>query len=153
MQWLRPAERGRIMGVWSTNYLVGSIVVKSLGGFLLGAYGWRWSFWGCTLLGFTVWWIIFIWQRPQPRDVGLEAIVGEQPTGTHAVQASQADHVSFKQYTQLATNPLVLAMGASYYCIKFLRLVSSLRPRLLAACVPEHSRIGCRPCQLLLIGV
>lgn len=120
-QWLRPAERGRIMGVWSTNYLVGSIVVKSLGGFLLGAYGWRWSFWGCTLLSFAVWWIIFLWQRTRPQDVGLAPIVEERPGETHAVQATQADHVSFKQYAQLAMNPLVLAMGASYFCIKFLR--------------------------------
>lgn len=120
-QWLRPAERGRIMGVWSTNYLVGSIVVKSLGGFLLGHYGWHWSFWGCTMLSFAVWWIIYFWQRTRPQDVGLEPIIDEQPTGARAVQASQADRVTFKQYAQLATNPLVFAMGASYFCIKFLR--------------------------------
>src|SRR5205085_11242132 len=42
-QWLRPAERGMIMGVWSTNYMIGNMLVKSLGGFLLGNYGWRWS--------------------------------------------------------------------------------------------------------------
>ena len=38
-EWLRPAERGRIMGVWSTNYLFGNMIVKSLGGYLLGALG------------------------------------------------------------------------------------------------------------------
>jgi sugar phosphate permease len=37
------------------------------------------------------------------------------------VQASQSDRVTFRQYAQLATNPIVLAMGASYFCIKFLR--------------------------------
>ena len=120
-EWLRPAERGRIMGVWSTNYLFGNMLVKSLGGFLLGAYGWRWSFFGCTLLTFGLWWLIFFWQRNRPQDVGLDAIVDERGAATRAVQASQADRVTFRQYAQLAMNPIILAMGASYFCIKFLR--------------------------------
>ncbi len=120
-QWLRPAERGRIMGVWSTNYLFGNMLVKSLGGFLLGSYGWRWSFYGCTLLGFAIWWLVYFWQRNRPQDVGLEPIVNEQSPGTRTVEASQADRVTFKQYAQLAMNPIILAMGASYFCIKFLR--------------------------------
>ena len=37
------------------------------------------------------------------------------------MKASQEDHVTLKQYAQLATNPIILAMGASYFCIKFLR--------------------------------
>ena len=120
-QWLRPAERGTIMGVWSTNYLFGNMLIKSLGGYLLGAHGWRWSFWGCTLLSFAVWWIVFFWQRNRPQDVGLEPIIDEKSTETRAVQATQADRVSLKQYVRLATNPIILAMGASYFCIKFLR--------------------------------
>jgi len=120
-EWLRPAERGRIMGAWSTNYLFGNMVVKSLGGFLLGHYGWRWSFWGCTLLSFGTWWLIFFWQRNRPQDVGLEAIVDRTAAAGRVVEASQADRVSFRQYVQLASNPIILAMGASYFCVKFLR--------------------------------
>ena len=120
-QWLRPAERGTIMGVWSTSYLIGNMLVKSLGGFLLGSYGWRWSFWGCTLLSFGVWWLVFFWQRTRPQDVGLAPIVDEQSTEARAVTASQEDRVTLKQYAKLATNPIILAMGASYFCIKFLR--------------------------------
>jgi len=118
--WLRRAERGRIMGVWSTSYLLGNMVVKSLGGFLLGAYGWRWSFFGCTLLAFGVWWLIYFWQRNRPQDVGLEPIVDEA-SSSRAVEASQADHVTLRLYVQLALNPIILAMGASYFCVKFLR--------------------------------
>jgi len=118
--WLRRAERGRIMGVWSTSYLLGNMVVKSLGGFLLGAYGWRWSFFGCTLLAFGVWWLIYFWQRNRPQDAGLEPIVDEA-SSSRAVEASQADHVTLRLYVQLALNPIILAMGASYFCVKFLR--------------------------------
>src|SRR2546426_5580336 len=119
--WLRPAERGTIMGFWSTNYLFGSMLVKSIGGFLLGHYGWRWSFLGCTLLSFSVWWLVFFWQRNRPQDVGLEPIIEEQSSATRAVVASQADRVTLKQYAQLAANPIIVAMGAGYFCVKFLR--------------------------------
>src|SRR5207244_12178670 len=54
-------------------------------------------------------------------DVGLEPLIREQTTETRAVQASQADRVTLKQYSQLAANPIILAMGASYLCVKFLR--------------------------------
>ena len=36
-EWLRARERGRIMGVWSTSYQVGSMLVKGIGGYLLAA--------------------------------------------------------------------------------------------------------------------
>src|SRR5438093_9892592 len=120
-QWLRPAERGTIMGFWSTNYLFGNMLIKSVGGFLLGSYGWRWSFWGCTLLSFAIWWVVFFWQRNRPQDVGVEPIIQAQSLEVRAVQASQAERVTLKEYARLAVNPLILAMGASYFCIKFLR--------------------------------
>ena len=41
--WLRDKERGTIMGFWSTSYLVGNMMVKSLGGFLLAL---KWDLWG-----------------------------------------------------------------------------------------------------------
>ena len=119
--WLRPAERGTIMGFWSTNYLFGNMLVKSVGGYLLGTWGWRWSFWGCTLLSCGVWWLVFFWQRNRPQDVGLEPIIEEQPSSARAVEASQTDRVTLKQYAQLAANPIILSMGASYFCVKFLR--------------------------------
>ncbi|MEX2288255.1 MAG: MFS transporter, partial [Planctomycetaceae bacterium] len=71
-EWIRRKERGTIMGVWSTSYLVGNIVVKMLGGFLLlhftlaygdGHYGIRYAFLGMTLLAFGIWWLVFFWQR------------------------------------------------------------------------------------------
>jgi sugar phosphate permease len=119
--WLRPQERGTVMGVWSTNYLFGNMLVKSVGGFLLGAYGWRWSFWGCTLLSFAVWWVVFFWQRNRPQDVGLAPIIHEAAAESRTVQAPQTEQVTLRQYFELAANPVILAMGASYFCIKFLR--------------------------------
>jgi sugar phosphate permease len=121
-EWLRPMERGSIMGVWTTSYLVGNMVVKALGGFLLDAHGWRWSFFGCTLLSVLAWLVILAWQRNKPQDVGLPAIVEEEDEkDVRSIRASQEEHVSFADYMRLVMNPLVIAMGLSYFCIKFLR--------------------------------
>lgn len=120
-QWLRSKERGFIMGIWSTNYQLGSIVVKFAGAYLLGAYGWRWSFLGCTFLTVGVWWVLYFWQRNKPEDVGLAPIVKERLSDERTVRASEKDQVSFDDYMRLALSPVVLIMGASYFCVKFLR--------------------------------
>ena len=120
-QWLRGHERGRFMGVWSTSYLVGNIVVKSLGGYLLGALGWRYAFFGCTMLSIGVWWLLYLWQRNKPEDVGLEPIVKRAGEDTRAVRASEEDSITLVEYLQILSSPVVLIMGCSYFCIKFIR--------------------------------
>jgi len=120
-EWLRKHERGLIMGVWSTSYLIGNLTVKFLGGLLLDRYGWRWSFFGCTLLSFAIWWVIYFWQRNKPEDVGLERIVAPEEEDLRAVRASRERRVTLRDYVRLAVNPVILAMGISYFCVKFVR--------------------------------
>jgi sugar phosphate permease len=119
-EWLRPNERGSIMGIWMTSYAVGNMVVKGVGGYLLGVYGWRWSFWGLTLLTVAVWLILYLLQRDRPRDVGLAPIVAPDAQ-SQTVKASQAEHVGLREYLHILTHPVILAMGIAYFCIKFLR--------------------------------
>jgi len=120
-EWLRKRDRGTVMGVWSTNYLVGNIMVKSLGGYLLATYTWRYAFFGCTILAFAIWWLVYFWQRDKPEDVGLEPIVDKEADEGRAVRASDEEHISLRQYMKLVLNPVIPVMGLSYFCIKFLR--------------------------------
>lgn len=128
-EWLRKKERGTIMGFWSTNYVVGNILVKSLGGFLLATFsarydaymGVRYSFLGCTLLAFGIWWLLYFWQRNKPQDAGLPPIVDLERQEDRSVTASLAERVSFRQYLDLLLNPIVPLMGCCYFCVKFLR--------------------------------
>ena len=119
--WLRKKERGTIMGFWSTNYLVGNIMVKMLGGYLLALWGWRYAFWGATLVAFAIWWLIFFWQKTKPQDAGVEPIISEDEEENREVEASVEEHISFKKYLKLLMNPIVPLMGLSYFAIKFLR--------------------------------
>jgi len=120
-EWLRKKERGSIMGVWSTNYLVGNMLVKSIGGFLLATYGWRYAFFGCTIMTVAVWWVIYFWQRNKPQDVGLPPLIKPEAEDTRTVRVSTEEHITVRQYLQLALNPVVLIMGISYFSVKFLR--------------------------------
>jgi sugar phosphate permease len=120
-EWLQEHERGTVMGVWSTNYQVGTLMVHSIGGFLLANLGWRYAFFGCTLLTFAIWWLIYFWQRNKPEDVGLEPIVRKSPNQDRAVRASTESRISFEEYLVLAFHPVVLTMGLSYFCVKFMR--------------------------------
>jgi len=120
-QWLRKKERGTIIGFWSTNYLVGNIVVKMLGGYLLAMWGWQYAFWGASLVAFCIWWLIYFWQRTKPEDIGLEPIITADDENSREVKASVDDRISFKKYTRLLINPIIPLMGLSYFSIKFLR--------------------------------
>ncbi|MBI2925740.1 MAG: MFS transporter, partial [Verrucomicrobia bacterium] len=131
--WLRRLERGRIMGVWSTSYIVGNIAVKAIGSTLLGLWGWRWSYFGCTILSALIWGFVYWWQRNRPEDVGLTPIVEPDGTDTRTVRAPESDRVTAREYLRLALNPVILAMGVSYFAIKFLRYaLDSWLPTILA---------------------
>jgi sugar phosphate permease len=128
-EWLRKEDRGTLMGIWSTSYVIGNLVVKIVAGTLLLHYtvkydahiGVRYAFFSCTLLAFAIWWIVYFWQRTRPEDVGLPPIVGPEDRENQSVQVSNAAHIGFGQYLRLVFNPVVPLMGCAYFCIKFLR--------------------------------
>ncbi|MCL4693655.1 MAG: MFS transporter [Candidatus Hydrogenedentes bacterium] len=127
-QWIRPHERGFIMGGWGTSYVWGNIGVKVVGSTLLGLGliavmpSWRFTFLGCTAVAFVIWWIVYFWQRNKPQDVGLQPIVDVTADEEgRAIRASSEEHVGIREYLRLATNPLIIAMGLGYFFIKFLR--------------------------------
>jgi sugar phosphate permease len=120
-EWLRADERGTIMGLWSTNYMAGNIMVKSLAGLLLWLSGWRLAFFGCTLASFAIWWLMYFWQRTKPSDVGLSPLVDMEDMDQQLVAGSKEEQVSFRDYFVVALNPLILLMGTTYFSVKFLR--------------------------------
>lgn len=126
-QWVRPSERGLIMGAWGTSYVWGNIGTKAVGTFLLGTAmftlpGWRLAFIGCALITLLIWVVLYFWQRNKPEDVGIAPIVDvEASEEGRAIRASNEEHVGIGEYLKLATNPLIVAMGLGYFFIKFLR--------------------------------
>lgn len=127
-EWLRKEERGAIMGIWSSSYIVGNLVVKYLAGFLLATFGVElasngvpYAFWGCTLATFAIWWLVYFWQRTRPQDVGLPAIIDVEHEEDQTVAVADQPNITFGEYLRLLFHPIIFLMGCSYFCIKFLR--------------------------------
>ncbi|MEO8840321.1 MAG: MFS transporter [Kofleriaceae bacterium] len=77
--WFHKHERGKVMGVWSTNFTVGAITAGLVMGLVLGngsaaVQPWAWCFYvGAGVL--TLVWIQFYFlQRDRPESVGLDPI-------------------------------------------------------------------------------
>ena len=104
--WFKREQRGRVLGFWSTCYQLGSVLASLLAAYLLGAYGWRWSFFGASLLFLFVWFIVIIFY---PERNILAEKEGE------AVSSEQKGK---KNYMYM---PVIICMGLIYFCLKFIR--------------------------------
>lgn len=119
--WVRPQERGFIIGFLSTSHMVGTLVVKLVGGFLLVYVGWRWSFCGATIVA-AVFWALLLWRlHDKPEDVGLKPLVVPGQDGQTDIRPQENDHLTLAEYFRLACHPVILTLGVAYLCVKFLR--------------------------------
>jgi OPA family sugar phosphate sensor protein UhpC-like MFS transporter len=67
-------ERGRVMGLWCTNYAIGGLIATAVAGIAAQSFGWRFAFW-VPAAGLTVVWLLFLLlQRNRPEDFGLPPV-------------------------------------------------------------------------------
>ncbi|HKU37596.1 MAG TPA: MFS transporter, partial [Polyangiales bacterium] len=99
--WTSAADRGRVMGVWSTCYQAGGIAATALATWLLGAFGWRAVFHVpasiLALVGALVWFGV--------------------PSGRSAVQPSDRPAA----LRAVLRTKVIYCYGASYFCLKLIR--------------------------------
>ena len=115
--WFKRKQRGSILGIWSTCYQVGSVVATSFAAYMLGNYGWRWSFFGASMILLVIWAIVFFLHPNRPEDVGLKPLDDEDE------QESESDKKGEKKglgWTKEVVFTIV-TMGFVYFGIKFLR--------------------------------
>jgi OPA family glycerol-3-phosphate transporter-like MFS transporter len=110
--WFHRRERGTVMGVWATNFQVGGILANTFAAWVLGAYGWRESFFAGALVLSAVWAFVLFNQRNRPQDLGLPAV--EDP---HGEPESKADASHWT--ADVVIN--VLLVGAFYFFAKLIR--------------------------------
>ena len=117
--WFRRTERGSVLGVWATCYQVGSVVASSFAAFLLGLAGWRWSFFGASLVLLAVWALV-LWLHPsRPEDVGLPPVEDEDEPRTPKESRGTGGREPLGWSAGVVAT--ILTMGLIYFCIKFLR--------------------------------
>ncbi|MCE9600246.1 MAG: MFS transporter [Spirochaetia bacterium] len=131
--WFKREERGTVMGLWSTNFQAGGVLANTFAAFLLGHYGFKYSFLGGSLVLIAVWIFFYFNQRNRPQDVGLDPLESNdsetrQPeTGQTSTLQASAEHTSS---TNSKTSDskwnreiwiTILLVGSFYFFVKFIR--------------------------------
>ncbi len=117
--WFRRHERGRVMGLWATNFQVGGVLAGALAAFVLSHYGLTAVFHVAAVVLLGV--IAFFWfnERDRPEDVGLPALVHDNGDSTHEAQdpAAQEESVHWDRGIWIS----VVLVGGAYFGMKFIR--------------------------------
>jgi len=117
--WFKRNKRGSILGVWSTCYQVGSVVATSFAAYMLGEFGWRWSFFGASIILLIIWIIVLIIHPNRPEDVGLDPI--EETDEDKSSDLINNNNDSSELGWSRDVWKTVITMGLIYFSIKFLR--------------------------------
>lgn len=72
--WFSHTERGRVMGLWATNFTAGSLLAGPFAAWVLGRYGWHAAFYAGSVVLLAVWVFFVFNQRNKPEDLGLPPI-------------------------------------------------------------------------------
>ncbi|MBL8019036.1 MAG: MFS transporter [Leptospirales bacterium] len=111
--WFKREERGTVMGLWSTNFQAGGVLANTFAAFLLGHFGFQYSFFGGSLVLLAVWIFFYFNQRNRPEDVGLDPV--ESENGPSADAKPQGSGWSRQIWIT------ILLVGSFYFFVKFIR--------------------------------
>ncbi|NVB85489.1 MAG: MFS transporter [Kofleriaceae bacterium] len=119
--WYHKHERGRIMGIWGTNFTVGSIASGFALGEVLGDQSaktqpWEWCFYVGAMVLVVVWIQFYFLQRNEPEDVGLPGI--DDPV-TAVDESKEVLPAKIKLTRDQWTN--ILIVGGFYFFAKLIR--------------------------------
>jgi OPA family glycerol-3-phosphate transporter-like MFS transporter len=114
-EWTTPANRGTVMGIWSTCYQVGPFLAGPFAGMLIVRYGWRSAFFVPALIMALVALLVLWLVRPGPIPAGTELASGDDERA--ARRAAQR---------AVVRSPTLWSYGASYFFIKFTRYALAL---------------------------
>lgn len=113
--WFAAAKRGRVMGIWTTNYTVGSFVANPIGGFFMSPelFAWQWAFFGpalpVALVGVLL--LFFLPELERPRPLGA-ASPAQDAASAELRRAAQR---------QVIRSPFLWALGIAYFFLKLTR--------------------------------
>jgi OPA family sugar phosphate sensor protein UhpC-like MFS transporter len=115
--WFADGDRGRIMGMWTTNYTVGSFVANPFAGMFMDALGWQWAFFGPAIpVAFVG--LLLIFFLPE-----LEAARGDDTRSAAQVVEQNAAAAEVRRAARLVVlkNPFLWALGVAYFFLKLTR--------------------------------
>ena len=114
--WFSPKDRGRVMGLWTTNYTVGSFVANPLGGLFMDNIGWTWVFFGPAIpVAFVGMLLLFFLPELQKKESGLS---GSKERGEADAKTREERRAA---RTLVLRSPFLWALGLAYFFLKLTR--------------------------------
>jgi sugar phosphate permease len=117
-EWTLRRNRGTVMAFWATCYQVGPLGATYLAGVLLGAFGWRATFYGPTLLLSLVAVLVLVLLKTGPSEDASEA---ERKVEAPAIEPSAQAVRRRKAQLAILKSPVLWCYGTSYFFVKFIR--------------------------------
>jgi len=115
-RWLKPDERGKVMGFWATNFQIGGATALPLAAYLGHKFGIQWAFFGGSTVLLFVWTYFLFNAKDCPTDVGLEEFSAD-----HDLSEEEKKDVDKKADWDKKSVENVLTIGAFYFFLKFIR--------------------------------
>ncbi|MEV0322370.1 MFS transporter [Streptomyces sp. NPDC050658] len=139
-----PAERGRVLGLWSTNYAFGALAAPPFLGWI--AYSlldsWHAAFLGGAASLAVVLVVFAAFQRDTPGDFGIggaQVPAQRKPDGAGAGRRGSG----LALYRRTLGDRMVLTLGACYFLLKPARYAILLwGPVLVSRRLPEVDKVG-----------
>lgn len=110
--WFNRKQRGKVMGIWCTNYQVGGLVATALATYLIAHYSWQVAFQVPALWVSAMGACILLFLVERPRDVGLPPVEEEE---TVSVPSERAPFMAMLRI------PALWALGGAYFGLKLIR--------------------------------
>ncbi|MGY1437937.1 MFS transporter [Streptomyces reniochalinae] len=144
------SERGRVLGVWSTNYAFGGLAAPPfLGWWAYSVFDtWRAAFFTGAATLTVVLALFLLLQRNRPQDVGLEPATDE-PDGEEPAREERPEPPATARrgmaalYRETLREKMVPTLGAAYFLLKPARYAILLwGPVLVSRRLPEIDKVG-----------
>jgi OPA family glycerol-3-phosphate transporter-like MFS transporter len=124
--WFSKKERGRIYGIWSSNYALGGMVAGVFAGYMaLACSSWRFAFFAPAAVLFLIWILFLLFQKNRPEDAGLPSIEeyhGETDAVSAAyVKSEEKLKSSLSIIRQVFKNPMIIRLAVVYFLLKPVR--------------------------------
>ncbi|MFP6617688.1 MAG: MFS transporter, partial [Candidatus Hydrogenedentota bacterium] len=121
-QFFSQRERGKIMGIWCTNYAAGGVIATLFAGWAGQKFGYQYAFFAPAIALAGVWILFILFQRNSPEDVGLPHIEEYHREPESVLEANesfqQETEGSWKIIKDVYLNPTVLMLATAYFCLK-----------------------------------
>lgn len=119
--WFHHHERGKVMGLWSTNFQAGGVLANMMASWVMGHYAgendWRIALFSGAAVLCAVWLVVLTNQRNCPEDVGLPPVLDPVDPNAEPIEVPEQKGLG---WTRDVVINLVL-VSVFYFFVKLIR--------------------------------